>query len=236
MNNIFRRLKAHEKRAIAMLGILFAAYTIVIFALPFEKNGVFALSYIFAIISIAMQGYALYAGFAKGNRQRSKLYGVPIARIGATYMLAQLALSTLFMALSELVPTWVVVTVFVIMLAAAALGLIATDAMREEIERQDEKLKKDVSLMRGLQSKARLIASMCDDKDIAPELDKFAEEIGYSDPVSHDALTGIETELATLIGEMQKACVEAEYCVASDLCKKATAILAERNRVCKLNK
>ncbi len=236
MLEIFKKLKAHEKRALAVLGILFVAYTIVIFALPFKMNGVFWLSYLFAIISIAVQGYALYAGFVKGDRQRSKLYGFPIARIGSVYMIAQLVLSLLFMALAAILPPWVAIIISVIMLATAGIGLITTDAMREEIERQDAVLKKDVSLMRGLQSKARSIAAMCDDKDITPELEKFAEDMQYSDPVTSEALTDIEAELSALIDEMQKACVEADYCVASDICKKATVVLNKRNRLCKLNK
>lgn len=236
MKEIFNKLKAHEKRALVVLGILFVAYTIVIFALPFKMNGVFWLSYLFAIISIAVQGYALYAGFVKGDRQRSKLYGFPIARIGSVYMIAQLVLSLIFMALTVILPPWVAIIISVIMLAAAEIGLITTDAMREEIERQDTVLKKDVALMRNLQSKARSIASQCDDEDIAPELLKFAEDMQYSDPVTNDNLTEIEADLSALIDEMQKAVVEADYCAASDLCKKATAVLNEINRLCKLNK
>ena len=58
----------------------------------------------------------------------------------------------------------------------------------------------------------------------------------YSDPVSGQATEELETELDTLVSELQKAVIDGENEAALLLCKKARDILAERNRVCKLSK
>lgn len=223
-------------RAYSVLAILFVVLTIVVFAVPLVKNGVFWVSYLFALLSIILLGYAIYKGFSRDAPLASKFYGFPVARVGLVYMAAQLILSLLFMALATILPLWVVLVVCVIALGAAGVGLITTDAMREEILRQDEVLKKDVLAMRTLQSKTRMLTGQCADPETANLLSKLAEAIRYSDPVSCEALQQIEFDLAQTVDELQNAVVEQEYAAARELIKKAENTLTERNRLCKLNK
>lgn len=223
-------------RAYAVLAILFVVFTVVVFAVPFVKNGVFGVSYLFALVAIVLQGYAIYKGFSRDEPLASKFYGFPVAQVGFVYLVTQLALSLLFMALGAFLPLWVVLVVCVIALGAAGVGLISTDAMREEILRQDEVLKKDVSMMRALQSKTRMLTGQCANSEVAALLSKLAEAVQYSDPVSSEALQQIEFDLTQLVDELQKAVVEQEYDAAKELIKKAENTLTERNRLCKLNK
>jgi len=134
------------------------------------------------------------------------------------------------------VPWWVSVAVFSVVLAAVILGLISVEAVVEEIHVQDVKLKKDVALMRGLQSKVNQMASLCDNPDAAAAVKQFAEEMRYSDPVSSDALTEIEADLSAAVDELQASIVDGDSNATKQLCRKAAATLAERNRLCKLNK
>ena len=140
------------------------------------------------------------------------------------------------MALAAYAPVWVAVLVYAIALGAAVIGLISAEVVVEEIYVQDEKLKKDVALMRSLQSKVNQMAAQCDNPDAAAEVKRFAEELRYSDPVSSDALTEIEADLSAAVDELQSAIVDGDSAATKQLCRKASAILAERNRLCKLNK
>lgn len=223
-------------RTYGVIAILFAVFTVVVFAVPFVKNGVFCIAYLFALVAIVLQGYAIYKGFSRDEPLASKFYGFPVAQVGFVYMLAQLILSLPFMTLAAVLPLWVALVVCVIALGAAGVGLITTDAMREEILRQDEVLKKDVSVMRALQSKTRMLKGQCEDPEAAALLSKFAEAVQYSDPVSSEALQQIEFDLTQVVDELQKAVVEHEYNAAKELIKKAENTLTERNRLCKLNK
>ena len=108
----------------------------------------------------------------------------------------------------------------------------AAEAVVEEIQTQDVKLKKDVSLMRGLQSKVSQIASQTDDASIKA----LAEEFRYSDPVSNDAIADAEADLAAAVDQLQAAYIDGDQEAMNQLCRKTTALLAERNRLCKLNK
>ena len=223
-------------QGLIILAILFAAFTVIAFAVPFRKGGIFALAYLFTVVAFGVQIYIFRLSFRRGGDVRSKFYSFPIARIGVVYLVVQIIAALALMALGALVPLWLALIILVVILAAAGAGVIAADVMRNEIERQDVQLQKDVSAMRAMQSKVRLLAGQCGDAKVAADISRLSEDLRYSDPVSSTAIADIEETLSGLIDELQKAVVEQEYGAAAELCRKASLTLAERNRLCKLNK
>ena len=224
-----------NKNAIrGMLGmaVLLVLYILVAFLIPFVHTAVFWVSFVFTLVAFAVVSAALYIAFGKHPGAKSKFYGFPIARIGVIYDIVQLVAGLILMGIGLWVPVWVAVLIYAIALGVAAIGLISADAVREEIQRQDVKLKKDVSFMRNLQSKVCQMAAQCD----APELKQFAEDIRYSDPVSSDALGDIERDLSAVVDELQAAVAEDNREAIPVLCRKAGGVLGERNRLCKLGK
>ena len=210
-------------------------YIVIAFAIPFVHTATFWLSFVFTLVAFAVVAASIYIAFIKNPDAKSKFYGFPIAKIGAVYGLVQLILGLIFMALAPWAPAWLAVILFVIALGAAVIGLISADAVVEEIQKQDVKLKKDVALMRELQSKVNGIVGLSGD-DVRAEVSALAEEFRFSDPVSSDALAEIETELAACVDELQTALVDGDAAAARELCCKVKTTLAERNRLCKLNK
>ena len=223
-------------RAIVVLAVVLAVFSVIAFAIPFVKNGVFWLAYVFGVLAISVQTYVAYAAFAKGEDVRSKFYGFPIARVGTIYLVVQLVLSITAMIAAPWLPSWIPFVLFVIALGAAAIGFIAADAMRDEVERQDEKIKADVNYMRDLQSRVGALKAQITDSELTAAIGAFADALRYSDPVSKPALREIEAELFSCVDELQRAAVDGDKDAALKLCKKATGVLAERNRLCKLNK
>ena len=174
--------------------------------------------------------------FEKEAGAKSKFYGFPIARVGVLYLAAQIVLGLVFMALAAVVPVWLTLVVYLALLAAAAVGVIATDSIRDEVERQDTQLKKDVSTMRALQSKAAALPARCEDATAKAALEKLAEEFRYSDPVSAPALVERESSLTSALDELETAVVDVDNAAVLDLCKKISAALVDRNNLCKLSK
>lgn len=218
------------------LGVLLVLYILVAFLIPFVHTATFWVSFIFTLIAFGVVAAAFYIAFIRNSDAKSKFYGFPIAKIGTIYGLVQLIAGIIFMALAAYVPVWVAILVYAIALGAAVIGLISAEAVAEEIHNQDAKLKKDVTLMRSLQSKLNQMAAQCDNPDAAAEVKRFAEEMRYSDPVSSEALADIEADLASAVDELQAAIVDGDSNAVKQLCRKASAVLAERNRLCKLNK
>ena len=231
------KLSKNAVRILLFAGIALVCFNVIAFLVPFCKTGTFWTGYIFGMLAIVLQLVVMKVAFHGAESVRSKFYGFPIARIGVIYGICQILLSFAAMALSVFIPFWIPMVVFILMLAAAAAGCIAADAVRETIEKTDEKLVKDVSTMRNIQSKMNLLVSQSDcPETLKKALSGLNDDIKYSDPVSGKATEELETELGGLISELQKTVVDGETESAIALCKKAKGILAERNRVCKLSK
>ena len=225
-------MKMDTIRAIVVAAITFIIYNLIAFVIPFAHTAAFWISYGFTLVAFAVVCASIYIAFIKNPDAKSRFYGFPIARIGVLYGGAQLIVSLIVMAVAQWTPWWIPVLVYAIGMGAAVIGLVAADAVVEEIQTQDVKLKKDVSLMRSLQSKVSQIASQTDDAAIKA----LAEEFRYSDPVSNDAIADAEADLAAAVDELQAAYVDGDNEAMAQLCRKAAALLAERNRICKLNK
>lgn len=176
--------------------------------------------------------------FYQGEGTKSKFYGWPIAKIGVMYLAAQLVLGLAFMALgfAVIVPVWIPLVLYTVLLGVSAVGFVAVDATRDEVVRQDVKLKKDVTMMRALQSKAASLPGLTQDGQLKRALEKFAEEVRYSDPVSSENMQDIEARLSACVNELQTAVINNSYNDIMPLLQKAETVLAERNRLCKLNK
>ena len=93
------KLSKGKFQTILILAIVLAAYLVLAFVIPFAKTAVFWLALVFTLAAFGVQLYVLKLSFTKGKDARSKFYGFPIARIGVVYLIVQIALSFLFMAI-----------------------------------------------------------------------------------------------------------------------------------------
>jgi len=218
------------------LVIVLVLYCVIALAVPFHKGAGFWICFLFTVLAICAQAYVFQIAFKKGESVRSKFYGFPIAKIGLIYAVVQIVVGLILMALGTLIPTWVSLVICVVILAISAVGFIAADAVRDEVERQDVQLKKDVSMIRALQSKMNTIAGQGTDTVNAKALKDLAEEFRYSDPVSADALAEIELELSNHVDLLSQAVLDGDEESVHALIQKTEITLAERNRLCKLSK
>lgn len=225
-------MKKDTIRGIVGLAVVLVLYILIAFLIPFAHTATFWVSFVFTLVAFGVVAASVYIAFGKNPDTKSKFYGFPIARLGVIYGLVQLVVSLLLMALTAIVPAWVAVLVYAIALGAAVIGLISAETVVDEIKVQDENLKKDVALMRSLQSKVNQMAAQSGDAAIKV----LAEEFRYSDPVSSEAIADAEADLAAAVDELQSAVVDSDVAGTEQLCRKASALLAERNRICKLNK
>ena len=74
------------------------------------------------------------------------------------------------------------------------------------------------------------------DASVRAALEKFAEDIRFSDPVSSAELEAVESDLSACIDDLQQAVLDNDREAALSLEKRAEMLLAERNRLCKLEK
>ena len=225
-------MKKDTIRAIVVAAITLVIYNLIAFVIPFAHTAAFWISYGFTMAAFFVVAVSIYTAFIKNPDAKSRFYGFPIARIGVLYGIAQLVVSLIVMALATWTPWWIPTLVYAIGMGATIIGLVSAEAVVEEIQTQDVKLKDNTAMMRALQSKISQIASQTDDAAIKA----LAEEFRYSDPVSNDAIADAEADLAAVVDQLQAAFVDGDNEATEQLCHEAAALLAERNRLCKLNK
>ena len=228
-------MKKNAFRAIAVGAILLVLFHLIVFAVPFVHGPAFWVSYVFDLIAFAVTAVGVSISEFQGKGVKSRFYGFPILRIVVTYLAVQLAVSLIFMAAAVLL-VWAEIIVYSLLLGAACIGLIAADAVREEIERQDVVQKKNTSTMMTLRSKAGTLPGLTDSFELAKALANLSESFRFSDPVSSEATEESERELGNLLDELQRALVDKDTDSAAALCTRTTLLLAERNRLCKLSK
>jgi len=222
-----------DTKQVLIIGVAaFVFYNVAAFVIPCLKTPVFWISWVFTLMAFAVAGYAVYTSLIQKTDVKSRFYGFPIARIGVIYLVAQALVGGVFMSFGNVIAWWLAVVVFAAGFAVAVIGLVSADAVVEQIQEMDDKLKRDVSVMRSLQSKVGALTVQCQDE----ALQAFAEELRYSDPVSNEALADTEAELSACVDALQAAITQGNAEQIPQLCKKASAQLAERNRLCKLNK
>lgn len=228
-------MKKDTLRAVAALAIALVVYLLIALLPPFMKNGTYWVSFVFSLVSFGVAGAALWFAFLRKGDARSRFYGFPIAKLAVLYFAVQLSLGLVMMLLAPWAPLWLAAILQVVLLAAALLGLIGAESVVEEIAVQDKKLKANVTVMRTLQAKVNTLCVQCPEP-VAKQVRALAEELRYSDPVSSESLACIERDLMAAVDQLQAAVVDGDITAAEELCRQTTALLAERDRLCKLNK
>lgn len=230
------KVKKTNVRFAILVAVLLVIYHLVVFIIPFVHNGMFWLSYGFTLDAFVIAGAACIIAFRSGTDIDSKFFGYPVAKVGIIYLIIQLIISFVFMALAVHAPIWLGVLVYAIALAVAIIGLIVKDTVRDHIRNQDVNLRNEVTVIRAAQSKLNQMVTQCDNREIATAVRKLAEEVRFSDPVSSPELTEIEADLTAEIDELQQALIDEDYDAVITLCKRTQMTLLERNRICKLKK
>lgn len=229
-------MSKNKIRGIIILGVVLVAYLVLALVIPFKHTGTYWVGFAFGIIGIIVSAIGVLIAFKGAESAKSKFYGFPIARLVVIYAIIQIVVSFLLMGLGFICPVWVGIIVCVLLLVFVIIGLVATDAARDEIERQDVVIKTDVKAMRNLQSRINMLVNNCENEVVKDSVKKLAEEFRFSDPVSSEALVEIEDQLASLMDELEKAVIDGDNEGAQELIKKLSGVLQERNRLCKLNK
>ena len=227
-----------SKSVIAIYAIILVVYIIGFLIIPFNKIAASWISFAFTIIAIAASLFVFNQAFNSKETLVSKIYGYPIFRVGAVYALAQLAIGIVICAIGAFVavPYWVALLLSIIMLGAAAIGVIITDNTRDLVEHVDETVKVDTEVVTNFQIDIAGIVDCCEDSNLKSELEKLNDAFRFSDPVSNTKTKEAEDKINVLLNELKANVESNNVSEATALVKKITNALAERNRICKASK
>ena len=227
-------MKIKYMRAYILIAFVFIIYAVA--AIPFPKNVIFGVAFAFSVLAIVAQIYTVYTVLKSQSLIKDRIYDFPQIRISVLYLIVQLLASFLLMGFSTKIPIFAAVLAEIIILAIAVIGFLAVDAVRTEAVRQDVQLEKELVKMREMQTRINLLIDQCEEKSIKDMLQKTAEEIRYSNPISRDISEEIENEIAVLYTEIETAALDGDIENTAGLCSRMEELLRERDRICKYGK
>jgi len=199
--------------------------------LPNGKGGMFWTGYGFTMAAILLTaGVGFYTFRRKGLK--SKVYGVSLLSLVWSYLIAQLIIGLMEMALPS-IPFQYGIILNAILLGACLIGLIAADIAIDEVERIDETVKKKVSYIKSLQTDIEGLIGKAEDEAAKKVLKDLAEAIRYSDPMSSSQLSAIENEIKVKAAGLKDAAASFDSSAIVSICGEMQQLVADRNRTCK---
>ena len=213
-------MKKNVARLALTVALLLGVLNLIAFVVPFARTPVFWLAYALPARPSSRSCPCRSTPFREAAARANSLYGFPIARLATLYLLAQSIIGLLNMAMGAWIPFWVALVIEVVMLVLAVIGCMATTAIRDEIQRQDIALQKDVSVMRELQSPRGALVGQAQGSNAQELLRKLADDFRFSDPVSSAATASLESDLRANMDDLERALNDGDMESVSKLCPR----------------
>lgn len=227
-----------NKSIISFYGILAFIYLIAFVIIPFPKNAASWISFVFTLVSFVLSlGVTLYV-FGKDDEMTSKFYGFPIFKIAYMYPLVQFIVGVVICLIAAFVavPYWVALILSLVILGVSAIVVIATDNARDIVEQTEAESERVTKATKMFNLNIASVLDLCTEPSVKIELEKLAESFRFSDPVSSDATEDIES---TIMEKLENLKISISSSDLDENIAKITELknlLAERNRICKMNK
>jgi len=223
---------------IVIYAIVFVLYALIFTLIPFAKNASSWVAFAFTLIAIAASLGITWYAFRDGTELKSKLYGFSVFRIGAIYAAAQFVLGVVICLISAFVnmPYWIVLVLSLILMAFAAIGVIATDSVRDSVEEQEDVIERTTKPTKMFRLNIASVVNLCKDDAVRKEAEKLAEAFRFSDPVSSEKTEAAEAAITGELAVLREMIPAAEKEAVLAQVQKIKNLLAERNRLCKMYK
>ena len=220
--------------SLIIAGILAVAFTAIILIIPFEKSAISWMGYAFELVAIAAQLLFIKVAFKDNTIElKSKLYGYPIFRIGYIYLGVQTVVSVICLIAGAFLEDgelwWLVAVIEILVVAAAAIGLIATVETREIVERTEFAVVVDTVFIDGLKIEMTTLNSLCAGKPCGSAVEKLYEQVRYSDPVSVPELKAVEDGVYNAVMQLKSLVAEGNDDSIIQQCNTVSIMMADRN-------
>jgi len=221
-------------KELIIIATILITYNVLVFVIPFKKNAVFAVSYIFTMIAIFGFAVSYWVAFDKAETLREKFLSFPIFRFGVIYLIVQLCCASFFMKLNIFIniPVWIVVLPYVVILAIAIIKVLIIDIARDRIASVATKEEINTRFITLFQIDIKTLSDRAKDEKVQERLLKFAEMVRFSDPVSIEQVREIEANMAKVFNDMNTLIRNGNNDV-DEMINELEILLAERNAKCK---
>lgn len=201
-------MKKNYKNYIVVWAVLVLMFNLIVFITPNEVAGVskfhssFWVGYIFITLTFITQLLVtLYS--LKGNIEKT-FYNVPLISISFVTAIVMLVVGTVCMAV-PIIPVWLGVILCAIVLAVAVVIGMQAKATADIVGGIDERIKNKTFFMKSLRVDVESLQARAGNSEIANEMKKVWDAVRYSNPVSAEALSGIEAQITIKFADLADA-------------------------------
>ncbi|MDR2389836.1 MAG: hypothetical protein LBD89_08660 [Tannerellaceae bacterium] len=226
-------LSLHKLLATAAFLVILFVFNVLSLAIPFERNSGFWLSYGFSTLALALTATGSFHALG-GTSPRSRFLRLPVLYVVWIYGGLQIVSGWILAALPA--PLWLHLLSGSVLLGVGLVGLMAVEISVAEIERIDRKAKEKVFRIQSLQTQTETMTGKTTDPALQKSLQKLADTLRYSDPVSHRQLAELENEVERQTTLLDRELDAGNTPAAQRICEELLQLLAERNRKCRLHK
>ena len=133
-------------------------------------------------------------------------------------------------------PVWLGGVFSVLIVAFGVIALIKTNTATELVEKVGKEVKEKTFFIKSLTVDADVLVSKAQSEETKTVAKKVYEAVRYSDPMSSDKLTGVETRIENLFFEFKSAVSSNNTAMAKQIGTELLETIEERNKKCKMLK
>lgn len=232
-------MKKKLKFYVIAWAVLLALFNVIAFvspALPNQNkyNVSFWIGYILITLTFVGQLACSLIVFNTDVAKKT-FYNIPIIHTSFIGLIVSFVIGGLCMLIPPL-PYWVGIIICSIVLAVNIFSIFKTTAVTSEVVSIDEKVKTQTFFIKSLTIDADTLIASAKSEAVKAECRKVYEAIRYSDPMSNDALSSVESQITVKFAELSEAVKDDNNTKVAEIANEVIILVSDRNKKCKLLK
>lgn len=219
--------------------IALAMFNVITFAVPITVNvnkftPSFWIGYAFITLMFITQLVCSIIFFKQDNNDK-RFLNISVISLSYTALLVSIIVAAVAMAV-PFIPYWVGIILDVLIVAFYAIAIILSKAAADTIENIDNKVKTQTFFIKSLTVDVESLLNQSKSDETKIIAKKVYEAIRYSDPMSNEALSSVESQITVKFNEFSNAVIEDNKTLAETLGNELIILVNDRNKKCKLLK
>lgn len=214
--------------------ILLGVFNLLVFTIFKKHSNVFWLSYGFMTFSFVVQILSMFLSFKTADVETA-FFGIPLASFSIFFLVAELVIGALFMIFQQASFTLALVIQILVLAAFLIIAIISLLA-RDTVQEIGSNIKEKVADLSSILVDVEIMRDGCSDPELKEKLRKLSETIRYSDPMSNEAIEGVEQRIKRKVSELRVYLDDNQIADATQACKELEMLYIERNKKLAMSK
>jgi len=133
-------------------------------------------------------------------------------------------------------PAWVAVIVCAILFGFSVIAVIKASVAADLVGEIDDNIKTKTFFIKSLTVDTESLIARAKNETIKAECKKVYEAVRYSDPMSNDALSFVESQITIKFAELSEAVKADDAESVAEIANNVVVLVGDRNKKCKLLK